>query len=88
MARLTWRHIVADAAKATPSHVGVWARSLEFPDRIICTNMFNDITDYGSRKVQVSGHLERCGHFMQHYSDLVMAVSVIQDWNRLGETLS
>ena len=35
-----------------------------FQDRIICTSMFNDITDCGSKNVQgeVSGLRERSGH--------------------------
>ena len=55
MARMSWRHIVADTAKASKNHVGERKNHVSepeiLPERIICASMFNDITEYG-RKMQ------------------------------------
>ena len=50
MARMSWKHIVADTAKNAKimSESGHAPESV--PDRIIFTIMFNDITDCGSRQ--------------------------------------
>ena len=50
-----------------------------FPDRILFASMFNNITDYTSRKVarKVSGPHERSGPLVQQDSDLVTGVSLV-----------
>ena len=89
MARMSWRHIVADTAKATANscrRTGTYPRDL---DRIIFTSMFNDITHYGRRKVQ-GKRVDSAKRWplMQQDSALVIGVSGVQDRNITGNTTS
>ena len=87
MTRVSWWHISANTAQATRIHVGDWARLRVYQTRSSsrACSMTSPTTQV--RRCKESVRTARKKWTLVHQdSDLVIGVSVAQDWNRPGHT--